>query len=377
MADDLVNVAVVGLGQGLENVYVTLHHPRYRLRAVCDTNPAPYDWITGRARLEDAGVDISSFPSHVRLAEESRNHPDIKDVEYIPEFKDVLARDDIDAVMLILPDPLHEQCTIEALEAGKYVVCTKPMADTIESAFRIAEAAKRHEGHYMLGFQISNGAFARTVLEVVASGVLGQPRQIRFDYHRHPWRAMHRFKNSAVDGAMVKEGTHWLDLIHRLNGQLPWRAIAGFGGSEVLGDMLEFEDNGVVVIDYEGGFRAAHTYTYYRRTQGPEEDFLLVGDKGTLRGTFSQLRLDSDAERRTIEIPPKAMPAEHHYGYVAMHDEFARMVLDGQEPYSNWRNGLENMLTCHGAQLAVSENRMVRREELAELDWRRNARLSG
>jgi predicted dehydrogenase len=272
--------------------------------------------------------------------------------------------------MLILPDPLHEPCTIQALEAGKFVVCTKPMADTIESAFRIADAAEKHAGHYMLGFQISNGAFAQAVLGVLETGVLGTPRQIRFDYHRHPWRAMHRYRNSPVDGAMVKEGTHWLDLIHRLNGQLPWRAIAGFSGNEVLGDLLEFEDSGVVIIDYEGGFRAAHTYSYYRRTAGPEEDFLLVGDKGTLRGSFTELRLDSDTERRTIRIPAKAMPAEHHYGYVAMHDEFAAMVLDGKEPYSNWRNGLENMLTCHGAQLAVAGNRVVQRTELAHLDWR-------
>jgi hypothetical protein len=99
---------------------------------------------------------------------------------------------------------------------------------------------------------------------------------------------------------------------------------------------------------------------------------LLVGETGTLRGTFTELRLDTDTERRAIHVPAKEMPAEHHFGYVAMHDEFAAMVLDGKEPYSNWRNGLENMLTCHAAQLAVGENRMVHRDEFADLDWRQS-----
>lgn len=219
-----VRCAVVGLGQGLEDVYVALRHPRFELVAACDRNRAPYDWITGRARLEDAGRDISTSPGHLRLVQESREALAQRSLDYIADYDEVLARGDIDAVILVVPDTLHEDFTVRALHAGKYVLCTKPMAITMDSAFSIADVARQHPGHYMLGFQMSYSAFAQALLGVVADGVIGQPRQIRFDFHREPWRPMHRRKHAAIDGSVFKEGTHWLDLFYRLNGMQPWTA---------------------------------------------------------------------------------------------------------------------------------------------------------
>jgi len=367
-SDEKVRCAVVGLVQGLEDVYITLNHPRYELVAVCDADVAKHDFITGAVRIEDTDHPLKTSPLHSGLIAQIREVPAAKDVELEEIYDRLLTRDDVDAVILVVPDLLHEEYTIKALQAGKYVLCTKPMALTMESAFGIAEAAMATSGHYMLGFQISYSPFAKTVLEVLGSGALGTLRQIRFDYHRSPWRASHSRKHADVDGAIIKESTHWLDLIYRLNGQLPFAAVAGFGGLDLLVDQLDFEDNGVVIVDYPG-FRASHSFSYFRASK-QLEDVLLVGEKGTLRGSFSELLLETDNEERRITVPGHSMAYEHHRGYVEMLDEFARVALDGSEPYSNWRTGLENMLTCYAAQIAVAEGRTVRREELSEFDWR-------
>jgi predicted dehydrogenase len=371
---DTIRCAVVGLGQGLEDVYVALNHPKFQLVAVCDVKRTPYEWISGESELADAGIDISSSPGHLRLIEGIRESSGADSVDHETSYEDLLDRDDIDAVVLVVPDPLHEPYSIMALEAQKYVLCTKPMAVDMESAFRLAETASAHPGRYMLGFQMSNSAFARTVLSIVESGEIGQLRQIRFDYHRAPWRPMHMTKNAAVDGSILKEGTHWLDLIYRLNGGRSWTRIAGFAGRDRLHD-LEFEDNGTLILDYEGGFRATHTFSYFRPSSR-REDFLLVGEKGTLRGDFRQLLVETDEGERTVEAPWPDLPAERHFGYVGMHDAFATMILEGVEPPSNWRSGLENMLTCHVAQLAVAENRLLSREDFADIDWTKRPSLS-
>lgn len=369
-----IRCAVVGLGQGLEDVYVLLNHPRFRLRAVCEINRAPYEWITGEAALADAGVDISNSAGHLRLIEGIRGSAGADAVDYVEVYDDLLARDDIDAVVLVVPDTLHEPYSVMALEAGKYVMCSKPMAVDINSALRVAEAARAHPGRFMVGFQMSNSTFARTVLSVLESGEVGELRQIRFDYHRSPWRPMHMTKNAPVDGSILKEGTHWLDLIYRLNGERPWTHIAGFAGKDRLHD-LEFEDNGIVILDYEGGFRATHTFSYFRPSSR-REDFLLVGEKGTMRGDFQRLLVETDKGERTVEAPWPDLPAERHFGYVGMHNAFGSMILDGVEPPSNWRSGLENMLTCHAAQIAVAGNRMVSRADFTEVDWRNKPSLA-
>ncbi|HTW97361.1 MAG TPA: Gfo/Idh/MocA family oxidoreductase [Acidimicrobiales bacterium] len=368
MTPPTVRVAVVGLIQGLEDVYITLNHPRFELRAVCDVDTAKYDFITGKARLEDSGHELAASPVHAGLIAQIRQHPDAAAIELEADYEALLSRDDLDAVILVVPDLLHEEFTVQGLEAGKHVLCTKPMALTMDSALRIGEVARAHPGRYMLGFQISYSPFAKAVLEVIDSGAVGTPRHIRFDYDRWPWRPSHSRKHAAVDGAIIKESVHWLDLIYRLNGRLPFRAVAGFGGLDLLTEQLDFEDNGVLIIDYPG-FRALHSFSYFRKGR-QIEDFLLVGELGTLRGTFSELVLENDAEERHIVVPGHSMPYEHHRGYVEMLDELAAVVLDGREAYSGWQTALENMLTSYAAQLAVAEGRTVERAELASMDWR-------
>lgn len=368
MSDKTVRCAIVGLIQGLEDVYTTLNHPRYTVVALCDTNPQVKRWLTGEEDVDDADPDAAIFDHHKQWVKASRAMPEFESVEFIDSFEEVLARDDIDAVVLVLPDVLHASFAIKALEAGKYVMSTKPMARTPEEAFEIAEAARAHPNHYMLGFQLSYSPFAQEVLSIIDSGELGTIRQIRFDYHRGPWRPVHRKKYADVDGAMIKEGVHWLDLIYRLSGELPWRAMAGFGGRDTFPDTFEFEDNGVLLIDFEG-FRAAHTFTYYRRSPRPE-DFLLVGEKGVIRGTFAAFEVETEAGVRQVTIPAMKLDKQHHVGYYEMHDAFAAMCLDDTTPYTRWQNALENMLTCYAAQIAVAEGRTVHREEFAEIDWR-------
>lgn len=369
MSTPTLRCAVVGLVQGLEDVYTTLHHPRYTLVAVCDTNRQVWDWLTGEQDIENVPASAAIFDHHKRWVKVSRENPSFSAVEFISDFDDVLARKDIDAVILVLPDVLHASYAIKALNAGKFVLSTKPMARTMEEALEIADAARKHPEHYMLGFQLSYSNFASSVMEIVSSGEIGTPRQIRFDYHRGPWRPVHRKKYAEVDGAMIKEGVHWLDMIYRLSGQLPWRAISGFGGRDTFPDTFEFEDNGVLIIDFEG-FRAAHTFTYFRHPTQTQEDFLMVGEKGTIRGTFANYEVETDAGVRNVVVKGENLPEQHHVGYYDMHDAFTAMCLDGTTPYTNWQTGLENMLTCYASQIAVAEGRTVQRSEFESFDWR-------
>ena len=319
--------------------------------------------------IEQEGPEAAIFPHHVKWTKNSRANADFAAVEFVSDYAEILGRDDIDAVILVLPDVLHRDAAIAALNAGKYVLSTKPMAGTIEEGFEIAEAAREHPGHFMLGYQATYSPFTTTVLDIIKSGEIGTPRQIRLDYHRSPWRPVHRKKYNDVDGAMLKEGGHWLDVIYRLSGELPWRAIAGFSGLDKAENEFEFEDNGVVIVDFDG-FRAAHAFSYFRRPQTVTEDFLLVGEKGTVRGTFEEFTVDSESGVRQVVVAEKVLPDLFHTGYYEMHDAFAAMALDGVEPYTNWRTGLENMLTSYAAQIAVAEGRTVQRAEFSDVDWR-------
>ena len=368
MGSEVVRCAVVGLGQGMHDVNVIAHHPRMLLVAVCDTDSQRFEWLTGTSRIEDSSSDLAQQAGYRALVQSLRETPQIKKVRYESSYAELLARDDVDAVVIVVHDALHEDFSIRGLEAGKFVLCTKPMAGSMEAALNIARVAREHPGHYMLSLQMGYSPLVVTIRKLIQDGALGKIHQMRFDYHRQPWRPVHSFKNANVDGTFLKEGVHWIDMIYRIADCRPFVRIAGFAGIDVNHGKTDFEDNGVTIIDY-GDFRVYHGFSYFRSSKRPE-DILIVGDHGTLRGTFWELYLENHEGERTINIPPFRMPLQWLVGYEDMHDEFARMVLDGKEPYSNWETALENMLTAYAAQVAVAENRIVQREELASVDWR-------
>jgi len=338
------------------------------LVAVCDTDRERYEWLTGATPIEDANSDLAQQPGYRALVQSLRDLSEVKSLRYYASYSELLEQGDIDAVVVMVHDTLHEEFSIRGLKAGKFVLCTKPMASSMEAALNIARAAREHPGHYMLALQMGYSPLVQTILGLIDEGALGNVRQLRFHYHRQPWRPVHSFKNAPVDGTFIKEGVHWIDMIYRISGCRPFSQVAAFGGINANMGRTDFEDNGVTIIDY-GDFRIYHGFSYFRSSRRAE-DLLVVGDRGTLRGTFWELYLENDEGERTITIPAFRMPLQWLVGYEDMHDEFARMVLDGHEPYSNWETALENMLTAYAAQIAVAENRVVPRQELAAFDWR-------
>ncbi len=119
---DPIRVAVVGLGFGAEFLPIYQAHPRARLEAICQRN------ASARNAIGDA------FGVHKRYA----------------SYAELLQDPEIDAVHINTPIPDHAAHSIAALEAGKHVACTVPMATTVEDCRRITELSARTGLKYMM-----------------------------------------------------------------------------------------------------------------------------------------------------------------------------------------------------------------------------------
>lgn len=122
MASDRVRVAMVGLGFGAEFIPIYQRHPQAELAAIC--------------RRDRAGLDAVGDAFGVE-----RRYDD---------FSELLEDPEIDVVHINSPIPEHAWMTIDALEAGKHVACTVPMATSIEDCRRIVETAERAGRRYMM-----------------------------------------------------------------------------------------------------------------------------------------------------------------------------------------------------------------------------------
>jgi predicted dehydrogenase len=144
------------------------------------------------------------------------------------DWRDAIARDDIDVIDIVTPGDSHAEIAIAALAAGKHVLCEKPLANTVEEAEAMAEAAAdaAQRGVYaMVGFTYRRVPAVALAREIVANGDIGEVRQVRAEYlqdwlvdERVPlaWRLQ---KERAGSGALGDIGAHAIDLSQFITGQ--------------------------------------------------------------------------------------------------------------------------------------------------------------
>ncbi|MGB9965807.1 Gfo/Idh/MocA family protein [Halobacterium hubeiense] len=185
-ADSPVRVGIVGLGS-------IGHHHAERL--------------TGLGETLVGGVDVAE-PARERF-----------EAEYgVPTFETFEELDDagVDAVVVTTPNAYHEQYVVAALDAGADVLCEKPLANTLESAERIAEAARDADASCMVGFNSRFLPAAEVLAETIADGELGDVTHVEANYVRRrgvPGRGgWFTTKDVSGGGALVDIGVHAIDL---------------------------------------------------------------------------------------------------------------------------------------------------------------------
>ncbi|MBV7652063.1 Gfo/Idh/MocA family protein [Streptomyces albidoflavus] len=148
------------------------------------------------------------------------------------DWRALIAREDVQLVDICTPGDSHAEIAIAALEAGKHVLCEKPLANTVEEAEAMVAAAGRAEARgqvAMVGFNYRRVPAAAYARSLVAEGRLGRLRHVRVRYLQDwlvdpasplTWRLR---KESAGSGALGDLGAHAVDLAQYLTGE----AVAG------------------------------------------------------------------------------------------------------------------------------------------------------
>ncbi|MHC5795084.1 Gfo/Idh/MocA family protein [Lacisediminihabitans sp. FW035] len=144
------------------------------------------------------------------------------------DWRRAIERDDIDLVDICSPGSTHAEIAIAALEAGKHVLCEKPLANTVEEAERMAEAARRAAGrgvYAMVGFSYRRVPAITFARDLVAAGRIGELRQVRALYLQDwlvdadgpmTWRLDRELAGS---GSLGDIGAHAIDAVQFVTGR--------------------------------------------------------------------------------------------------------------------------------------------------------------
>jgi predicted dehydrogenase len=156
MSDHKVNAAIIGLGFGAEFIPIYQHHPNTNLVAVCRRTKSKLDELGDAFGIEKRYTD----------------------------FDDVLKDPEVDFVHINTPIPDHATQSIKALEAGKHVACTVPMATTVDECKRICDLVKETGLKYMMMETVIYSREFLFIKEMVDKGEMGKIQFIQASHQQ-------------------------------------------------------------------------------------------------------------------------------------------------------------------------------------------------
>jgi predicted dehydrogenase len=221
------NVAMLGTGLIGDFYTMSLHGQRNRDRVAI-----VYSRSDERGKAFGDRWDI---PAHTTSLDEAINHPEV------------------DTVVVGLPNFMHEEVITAIAEAGKAILCTKPLARNGEEAKRILDTVE--SAGVFAGYLEDLCYTPKTLkaLETVRSGAIGDVTWVRSrETHPGPHSAWFWDKDKAGGGAIVDLGCHCIEIIRNFVGKGN-RPIDVMAWADTLVHPIEAEDNAVALIKFESG----------------------------------------------------------------------------------------------------------------------------
>lgn len=126
----------------------------------------------------------------------------------------LLADETVDAVYIGLPNHMHHEWTLKALEAGKHVLCEKPLAVTAKQAREMFDAARQHQRVLVEAFMYRTHPQTQRIVDVIRTGSIGKLKAIRasFCFNVRQTQDNIRFSVEAAGGAIMDIGCYCVDL---------------------------------------------------------------------------------------------------------------------------------------------------------------------
>jgi predicted dehydrogenase len=162
-------------GQGTHNMNVFLGNPAVQVVAVCDVEKKSNLYLGGATNgLEPAKAIVDKH-----YAEKAGG--EYKGCDTYKDFRELLARKDIDAVTVCTPDHWHGLISIAAANAGKDIYCEKPLTNSVGEGRAVCEAVYKNRRILQTGSQERSGPRARYACELVRNGRIGRLHTIRIN----------------------------------------------------------------------------------------------------------------------------------------------------------------------------------------------------
>ena len=213
------------------------------------------------AKAEGARLVAVAARSEPSLAAARDLYPDVATYS---DYRQLLARDDLDAIDIVLPSHLHFEVADAALASGRHVLLEKPMATSVEDCDRLIRRARDAQRLLAIGHEFRMSSLWGRVKSMIDEGYIGDPQYALVELSRNPYRKGAdgwRYDITRVGNWILEEPIHFFDLAR-------WYLSASGDPQSVYAsansrqpDHPELQDNFSAIVKFEQGAYAVVSQT--------------------------------------------------------------------------------------------------------------------
>ncbi|MDR5780747.1 Gfo/Idh/MocA family oxidoreductase [Caballeronia sp. LZ065] len=338
-----VGFAVVGLGRlALEQILPAFSACKHaRVTALVSGSPDK-----ARAVAKQYGIDEQSIYSYAEMARLAGNP-------------------DVHAVYVVTPNGLHLEHVSAAAQAGKHVLCEKPMANTADEARQMIDACAKAGVKLMIAYRCQFEVFNSEAMRRVQSGELGKARVIEATNAQvqgsgEQWRLRAAL---AGGGALPDIGLYCLNGVRHVLGEEPVEVFAQIVNPAADERYREVEETIAFMLRFPSGALANCAASYGAHES---KDMRIRLEKGWIdvENAFAYKGQRMRIAHRAGDIEQVDEPRlEFKDQFMLEIDHFARCVRDGSEPDTPGEEGLRDQVLMEALYRSAREGRPVRLDE--------------
>ncbi|MCY2987491.1 MAG: Gfo/Idh/MocA family oxidoreductase [Planctomycetota bacterium] len=241
----------------------------------------------------------------------------------------------LDVISICTPNGLHAEHAIRSLQAGCHVLCEKPMAIHAADAARMIHAAERANRRLFVVKQNRLNPPVVAVKQALDEGRLGRLFSVQLNcfwnrndnYYRDSWKGTLDLDG----GCLYTQFSHFIDLLYWYLGDV--HSVHTLLANYAHQDTVEFEDSGVVIIEFASGVIGSLHFTINSHRQNMEGSITIFAEKGTVKIGGQYL---NELEYQSIEgycienLPPGRPPNQYgeYVGSMSNHDKVYENVVN-------------------------------------------------
>lgn len=381
------------IGTGMRTMFLmneVLKREELEVVAVCDINRESLDMVTENYKINWTEYD---------------------------NYKDLLAHEDIEGVIIASPDYCHEEQAIAAFEAGKHVFLEKPIAISIEGAKKVLKKRDESGKTLLIGFVLRYNKLYKKMKEIIDSGLIGEVKTgwilhsvgAGSDWYFHDWHGL--MENTG--GLLLQKGSHDFDIINWVvdskvkriaamgsrdffkgdksndlvcekcdernncteaikEHRIAWKTANGndadilynrWRNQCVYRQEVDVLDNHQVLLEYENGVKVSYLECHY--TPDDNREYIFIGTKGKIKlddaNDTITVQIRNGMYDRKEEIVYKNLQSSEGHGggdkYIL--DDFIYALKTGKQPNAGGEAGYYAIEAGLLAHKAIREEKII------------------